>query len=93
MTTSKLITGILAGAAVGAILGILFAPDKGASTRKKIARKSTDITDAIKNGFTTMTDAITNKYENIKEDTAEVLEKGKEKLQTEENKRNYQHAM
>ena len=92
MTTSKLITGILAGAAVGAVLGVLFAPDKGTSTRKKIARKSTGITDAIKNGFTTMTDAITNKYQSIKEDTTEVLERGKEKLRAEEIK-NHQHVM
>jgi gas vesicle protein len=77
MTTGKLITGILAGAATGAILGVLFAPDKGTETRKKIAKRGTDLTDAIKNGFTTMSDAITNKYESIKEDTAELLEKGK----------------
>lgn len=71
MSTGKLIAGIMAGAATGAILGLLFAPDKGTETRKKIAKKGTDITDAIKNGFTSMTDAITNKVDHIKGDYKE----------------------
>lgn len=40
MKTDKLILGILAGAAAGALLGVLFAPDNGKKTRKKIADKS-----------------------------------------------------
>jgi gas vesicle protein len=34
------VLGILAGTAVGAILGILFAPDKGENTRRKIAESA-----------------------------------------------------
>jgi len=93
MTTGKLITGILAGAAAGAILGVLFAPNKGSETRKKIARKSTDITDAVKNGFTSMTNTLSNKYESIKHDTAELLEKGKDKLHNAKDEEKRQHAM
>ena len=37
MKNSDVVVGILGGLAVGAILGVLFAPDKGSNTRRKIA--------------------------------------------------------
>lgn len=37
MENGKIIAGILAGVAVGAVLGLLFAPDKGSATRQKIS--------------------------------------------------------
>ncbi len=46
-TTRNLITGILGGVAVGATLGILFAPAKGSKTRRKIKEAVEDSTDAI----------------------------------------------
>ena len=44
----KLLTALLAGAAVGAIFGILFAPEKGSETRKKIAGSAEQLADAIR---------------------------------------------
>ncbi len=46
--TSRIILGFVAGAAVGAALGILFAPDKGVETRKKLKQKIADLEDRIK---------------------------------------------
>ena len=81
MTSEKLATSMLTGLAVGAVLGILFAPDKGSETRRKIAQKTTDFSDAIINGLNSFTEAVSNKYESIKEDTAEIMDMGKTKLQ------------
>ena len=37
---SSVITTVIAGLAVGIIIGVLFAPDKGSETRKKICKKA-----------------------------------------------------
>ena len=52
MKTSRVVLGILAGAAVGALIGVLFAPDKGTNTRRKIARRGEDFVDGLKANLT-----------------------------------------
>jgi len=43
----KVILGIICGAAIGAVAGILLAPDSGEETRKKIASKANDLKDDL----------------------------------------------
>ncbi|HLT86908.1 MAG TPA: YtxH domain-containing protein [Sphingobacterium sp.] len=45
---SKIVTALLAGLAAGAVVGLLFAPDKGSETRDKINESLSDLGDAIK---------------------------------------------
>ena len=77
MSSSKILVGFLAGAAVGALAGILFAPDKGSNTRKKIASKTGDITDSVKNSFGDFIDGIKETYSGAKENVEEFGAKAK----------------
>ncbi len=79
MSKGKLVTSVLAGAAAGAILGVLLAPGKGSETRKKIAKKGNDLKGSVKDGFDKLSDTITDKYYSINGDAKELIEKGKEK--------------
>ena len=77
MKSGKLVLGILAGVAVGAIAGILFAPDKGSKTRKKILSKGKDYVGGLQEKFDELVDTISKKYEGAREETGELVSNGK----------------
>lgn len=76
---SKVLLGVMAGAAAGAILGVLFAPDKGVDTRRKLGEGSKDIANNLKDKFSELVDGIADKYESAKEGASDLISKGKEK--------------
>jgi gas vesicle protein len=53
--SAKLIGALIAGAAIGAVIGILFAPDKGSETRKKVMDGAADLADKFKDILNTST--------------------------------------
>jgi len=63
MSNGKILLGVLAGVAAGAILGILFAPDKGSETRKKIVQKGEEYADDLKEKLNTLVSDVTDKFE------------------------------
>ena len=73
--SSKILVGFLAGAAVGALAGILFAPDKGSNTRRKIADKSGDIKDSVKNSYNDFVDGVKQTYAGAKEEAEDFASK------------------
>ena len=75
MNSSKLVLGILGGVAAGALLGVLFAPEKGSKTRKKIVNKSNDFVDDVKDKFDDMYADVTDKYENLLRDAKGMISK------------------
>jgi gas vesicle protein len=68
MSTGKVILGIVAGATAGAIAGILFAPDKGTETRRKISAKGEELVDSAKEKVSGILHNISGKTGGIKED-------------------------
>ena len=66
MSSGKVLLGVLAGAAAGAILGVLFAPDKGTETRRKISEKGEEYLDEVKGKFNGMVDDLGQKMDNLK---------------------------
>jgi len=66
MNNQKLLAGLFAGVAVGAALGILFAPDKGTETRRKISTKGGDYTQNLKDKFGSIVSSATEQVENVK---------------------------
>ena len=69
MESGKVVLGILGGVAVGALLGVLFAPDKGSRTRRKILEKGQDYTDDLKEKFDDLLTSVSKKYEDFLEET------------------------
>jgi gas vesicle protein len=49
--TNKIVVAAAAGIAVGAIIGLLFAPDKGSETRKKMNDEGKKLYDDVKDKF------------------------------------------
>ena len=68
MNSSKLVLGILGGFAAGALLGVLFAPEKGSQTRKNIVGKGKCFSDDLKAKFEDLYENVTHKFEAISQD-------------------------
>src|SRR6476620_6920878 len=72
METGKVVLGTLAGIAIGAVVGVLLAPDKGSETRRKISEKGLGYADDLKNKYSglkdkynDLVDGVTNKLESF----------------------------
>lgn len=79
MNTGKVVSGVLAGLAVGTILGILFAPKKGSETRQQIMDKGNDYMDQLKSKYNDLGDSLKNQFESAKQEASDLAEKGKAK--------------
>ena len=75
MSSGKILLGVLAGVAAGALLGVLFAPDKGFVTRKRIIKKADNYTDELTEKFNEFLETISEKIDDVKDEAAEFVEK------------------
>jgi gas vesicle protein len=81
MSSGKILLGVLAGLAAGALLGILFAPDKGSVTRKKISTKSDEYAESLKEKFNEFLNTVTEKFDEVKEEVSDLTEKVQSKVE------------
>jgi gas vesicle protein len=77
MSSGKVFLALLAGVAAGALLGVLFAPDKGSETRKIISRKGEDYADGLTEKFNEFISDITEKMDEVKEEVSDLTNKVK----------------
>ncbi len=49
--TGKVLAAFAAGAAIGAVMGILFAPSKGSKTRRKLKEEGMKIVDGVEDNI------------------------------------------
>lgn len=74
MKPQNVIIGALVGLAAGALIGVLFAPDKGSKTRGKITKKSDDVLDSIRRTFNSFIDDVSSKVERLKDEVDDIAE-------------------
>ena len=91
MNAGKVFLGVLAGAAVGASIGILFAPYKGSKTRKIIAMKKDKYIDELDDKFNEFIGIITETFASMKGEASRLVKQGN--LVTEEVEAEVIHAM
>lgn len=74
------VLGTIAGVAIGTIVGVLIAPDKGSETRGKIIKKGKETSENFKEEINTLLDQVAEKYDVIKKAGNEIAQTSKTEM-------------
>jgi gas vesicle protein len=75
MNAIKVTLGIFGGIAVGVLAGILFAPAKGSSTRRKIINRGEEFSDELKEKLEGLIDTIVDQYDDTAKSASNLIAK------------------
>ncbi len=67
-------SGMVIGAAIGAIAGLLYAPESGEKTRKRVSDKTREISDELLDQFDDLKENVNNILEDVKQTGSELIE-------------------
>lgn len=84
MKTGKVLLGIITGAVAGAAAGMLFAPKKGAETRKSIADRSNEYVNGTKTRFNDFVGSVSHKMDSVKNKAIGKAKKTEAKMESDE---------
>jgi gas vesicle protein len=78
MSARKMLLGVMIAMAVGAVLGVLFAPGKGSTTRKKLSKQGSRYLGDLKNTANEYVDTLEETFESAKETAVGITDKVKD---------------
>ena len=73
----KVLGALILGAAIGGVLGVLFAPDKGTDTRNKLMGKADDLSHSLKKKFNDLIEESQHELEMANNKAKDFAEKSK----------------
>lgn len=80
MSSKDTILGFMAGAAAGALIGVLYAPEKGEKTRKNIKKKGSRYAEDVKDGMNDFMDDIKERLDGIKKEASDTAKEARDKV-------------
>jgi len=91
MDSGKILIGALAGLAVGATMGVLFASNKGLKIRRKQSRSGEDLIDDLRQKFEDYLEAVAKNLSIAKEEASDMM--AKRNSQSQEDIKDMKNAM
>ncbi len=71
------IQSFINGVFVGFLLGILYAPDRGEETRRKISQRASDIKDTVKGTYSEVAGTVSSQIDQVKNKASQLVNKEK----------------
>ncbi|MGL5113444.1 MAG: YtxH domain-containing protein [Flavobacterium sp.] len=73
METGRTAAGVVLGLGIGALLGVLFAPNKGTKTRRKIMNKGQEYADGLKGKLGGLCQEVSDTYDEMVDDAKSLV--------------------